>query len=153
MSPQSKQEYLAAIIIRYQHVSYSEKRRLLDEVCTICGYHRKYAIRRLNQPYRIRKPVPRKRGKPSRYHTPEILEPLKRIWLAANLPCSKRLKVLLSLWLPGYQATYGALAPAAQQALCTISAATIDRLLAPTRSHYQGRGRSTTKPGTLTDSD
>ena len=149
MSPQSKQEYLATVIIRYQQASFSKKTRLLDEVCISCGYHRKYAIRRLNQPYRIRKPVSRKRGKPSRYHTPEILEPLKRIWLAANLPCSKRLKVLLPLWLPGYQETFGPLTREIIHALETISAATIDRLLAPTRSHYRGRGRSTTKPGTL----
>jgi hypothetical protein len=149
MSPRSKQEYLATIAARYQHAAGSEKTRLLDEVCVTCGYHRKHAIRRLNQPYRIRKPASHKRGKSSRYHAPEVLEPLKRIWLAANLPCSKRLKVLLPLWLPGYQQEFGSLGPAVQQALRTISAATIDRLLASTRTHYRGRGRSTTKPGTL----
>jgi hypothetical protein len=149
MSPRSKQEYLATVVVRYQQASDAEKTRLLDEVCVTCGYHRKHAIRRLNQPYRMRKPVPRKRGKPSRYRVPKVLEPLKRIWLAANLPCSKRLKVLLPLWLPGYQQEFGPLPPEVIQALSTISAATLDRILAPTRSHYRGRGRSTTKPGTL----
>jgi len=149
MSPRSKQEYLATLYSRYQHASFSEKTRILNEVCVTCGYHRKHAIRRLNRPYRIRKPALRKRGKPSVYHQVEVFEPLKRIWLAANLPCSKRLKVLLPLWLPGYVQTFGPLAPEVQQALDTISAATIDRVLAPTRSHYRGRGRTTTKPGTL----
>jgi len=27
--------------------------------------------------------------------SPQILKPLKKIWLAANLPCSKRLKIIL----------------------------------------------------------
>lgn len=149
MSPRSKQEYIVTIAARYRDADSVENPKLLDEVCFTCGYHRKHEIRRLNQPYRMRKPAPRKRGKPLRYHVPEILEPLKRIWLTANLPCSKRLKVLLPLWLPGYQATYSVLVPAVQQALCAISAATIDRRLTPTRSHYRDRGRTTTKPGIL----
>lgn len=35
------------------------------------------------------------------------------------------------------------------KALLRISASSIDRLLKPARVHYRGRGRSTTKPGTL----
>jgi hypothetical protein len=35
------------------------------------------------------------------------------------------------------------------KALFRISPATLDRLLEPTRVKYRGRGRTTTKPGTL----
>ena len=77
-----------------------------------------------------------------------ILEPLKRIWLAANLPCSKRLKPILSLWLPGYEPPSGP-CPEIKAALRSISPATIDRLLQPRRSAMAHRGRATTKPGTL----
>ena len=35
------------------------------------------------------------------------------------------------------------------EALITMSPATIDRLLKPVRVKYKGRGRTTTKPGTL----
>jgi hypothetical protein len=77
------------------------------------------------------------------------MKPLKRIWLSANLPCSKRLKVILPLWLPSYEKEFGTLPRDSITALHAISASTIDRLLKPTRVKYKGRGRSTTKPGTL----
>jgi hypothetical protein len=70
-------------------------------------------------------------------------------WLSANLPCSKRLKTILPLWIPGYLQSFGPLPPKVLEALSPISPATIDRILSPTRIHYQKRGRSTTKPGTL----
>jgi hypothetical protein len=91
----------------------------------------------------------RKRGRSPLYHKNIILKPLKKIWLAANLPCSKRLKVILPLWLPGYVQSFGPLSSKASEALHKISAATIDRLLLPTRIKYKKRGRTTTKPGTL----
>ncbi len=74
---------------------------------------------------------------------------MKKIWLSANLPCSKRLKAVLPLWLPGYVQEYGGLPTEVTEALIAISPATIDRLLKPVRVKYKGRSRSTTKPGTL----
>jgi hypothetical protein len=44
---------------------------------------------------------------------------------------------------------FGSLAPDVSQALLTISPATIDRILASTRIHYNKRGRATIKPGSL----
>lgn len=149
MSPRSKQEYLEAIYLRYKKASLKEKAAILDEFCLNCGYHRKHAIRILNNFKRFIKPKPKKRGKPSKYNKPSVLEPLKRIWLASNLPCSKRLKVIISLWLPYYLSEFGALSKDSVKALLKISAPTIDRLLKPVRVKYIGRGRSTTKPGTL----
>lgn len=149
MSPRSKQEYLEAIYLRYKKASLKEKAAILDEFCLNCGYHRKHAIRMLNNFKRFIKPKPKKRGKPSKYNKPSVLEPLKRIWLASNLPCSKRLKVIISLWLPYYLSEFGALSKDSVKALLKISAPTIDRLLKPVRVKYIGRGRSTTKTGTL----
>jgi hypothetical protein len=77
------------------------------------------------------------------------MKPLKRVWLAANLPCSKRLRAVLPLWLPFYAKEFGSLPHGVVTALQSISASTIDRLLKPARVQYKGRGRSTTKPGTL----
>jgi hypothetical protein len=74
---------------------------------------------------------------------------LKKIWLASNLPCSKRLKAIIPLWLPGYQEEFDRLNEETLCALKTLSASTIDRLLNHTRIKYTKRGRSTTKPGTL----
>jgi hypothetical protein len=150
MSPQSKKEYLEAIYLRYKNASRQEKTIILDEFCITYSCHRKHAIRVLNKFKRFTKPKSKKkRGKRPVYQDEEIRNPLKKIWIAANLPCSKRLKVILPLWLPGYIMIFGDLSPKATNALLNISSSTIDRILNPVRSNYKTKGRSTTKPGTL----
>jgi hypothetical protein len=149
MSPRSKREYVEAVHRRYKTAPRSVRTIILNELCATCGYNRKYAIRLLRGYKRFTKPKPRKRGKPSLYQREEILIPLKRIWLEANLPCSKRLRAILPLWLPGYATCFGEVSEEVTNALLKISPATIDRLLNPVRIQYQKRGRSTTKPGTL----
>jgi hypothetical protein len=149
MSPRAKHEYVEAVVKRYKRSSRINKSRILDELCVNCGFHRKHAIRLLRKLTRRRRPKPRRSGPKPIYSRDEILNPIKKIWLAANLPCSKRLKAILPLWLPGYQSLQGPLSPDILQLLLRISAATIDRLLKPIRVRYQHRGRCTTKPGTL----
>jgi len=149
MSPRSKREYVEAVHRRYKNASRSERTIILNELCATCGYNRKYAIRLLRGFKRFTKPKPRKRGKPAVYQKDDILVPLRRIWLEANLPCSKRLRAILPLWLPGYGQHFGQLSEEVTNALLSISPATIDRLLKPVRIQYKKRGRSTTKPGTL----
>ena len=149
MSPRSKREYVEAVHRRYKNASRSERTIILNELCATCGYNRKYAIRLLRGFKRFTKPKPRKRGKPAVYQKDDILVPLRRIWLEANLPCSKRLQVIIPLWLPGYGQYFGQLSEEVTNALLSISPATIDRLLKPVRIQYKKRGRSTTKPGTL----
>ena len=149
MSPRSKREYREAVHLRYKNATRHEKTAILDEFCATCRCHRKHAIRVLKRFKRFTKPKPKKRGPKPIYRKDEIITPLKQIWLAANLPCSKRLKAILPIWLPGYDNHFGALSTDVSQALLNISPATIDRILAPTRITYTKRGRSTTKPGTL----
>jgi hypothetical protein len=149
MSPRSKKEYIETIYLRYRNASRKLKTLILDEFCATLGYHRKHANRVLKRFKRFRKTKTKRPGRSPFYSQPQILKPLKKIWLAANLPCSKRLKIILPLWIPGYIQSFGPLPPQTQQALSRISPATIDRILSPTRIHYKKRGRSTTKPGTL----
>ena len=149
MSPRSKREYREAVHLRYKNATRREKTAILDEFCATCGCHRKHAIRALKGFKRFTKPKPKKRGPKPVYQKDEVITPLKRIWLTANLPCSKRLKAILPIWLPGYDQLFGKLPPEVTNALLSISPATIDRLLAPTRIQYKKRGRSTTKPGNL----
>ncbi len=137
MSPRSKREYLEAFHVRYKKASRKGKSLILDEFCAISGYHRKHAIRRLRGFKRFTRPQPRKRGRHALYDHPDLLLPLKRIWLAANLPCSKRLKAMIPLWLPGYARHFGDLPPKIHDLLFRISPATIDRLLTPVRVQYQ----------------
>jgi len=149
MSPGARMECLETVYLRYKKASLPEKTLILNEFCETCGYHRKHAIRLLNNFKRFTKPRHKKRGAPSVYNKPPITEPLKRIWLAANIPCSKRMKVIIPLWMPGYAKEYGALPLGVIKALYKISAPTIDRILKPLRAKYRLRGRCTTKPGTL----
>jgi len=149
MSSRSKKEYLAAIYTRYKAGTRKQKKLILDEFCAACGYHRKHAIRLLKKFRRFSKPKHKKKGRAPVYQTEDLLMPLKRIWLAANLPCSKRLKAVLPLWLPGYAQQYGALTEEVARTILAISPSSIDRLLKPIRVKYKGRGKSTTKPGTL----
>ncbi len=142
-------ECVESVYLRYKRASRKEKTSILNEFCATCGYHRKHAIRLFKNFKRFTKPKPKRRGAPSVYNKPSITEPLKRIWLAANLPCSKRLKIIIDLWMTGYVKEYGALSLDVAKALYRISPPTIDRILKPLRAKYRSRGRCTTKPGTL----
>ncbi len=146
MGGNSRREYRATIQQRYCEASKKEKGLILQEFCAVCGYHRKHAIRLLN---RRRK---RPRGCPGRrpvYHSSELLIALKRIWLVTDQICSKRLVAAIPLWLPFYEKAYEKLSDEVRNQLLSISAATIDRLLAPTRAKTRPRGLGTTKPGSL----
>jgi len=149
MSPGARMEYLEEIYLRYKRATRKMKTVILNEFCNNCDYHRKHAIRLLNNYRRFTKRKFGKRGKPSMYNKPCVIKPLKAIWLAANLPCSKILKPVLSMWLKYYAQEYGGLSLEVVKTLNRVSPATIDRLLKPLRVKYKGRGRSTTKPGTL----
>jgi hypothetical protein len=149
MSPRSKKEYIEVILKRYKRASFKEKTLILDEFCVNCEFHRKHAIRLLRGFRRFTKPKPKKRGRSVCYDPDVLRRPLSRIWLAAKLPCSKRLKAILLLWLPGYCELFGPICPQIAKAFRTISPATLDRLLTPVRTQYQKRGRATTQPGTL----
>jgi hypothetical protein len=149
MSPQSKREYTEAVVLRYKRAPRSKKTAILNGFCDTLGYNRKYVIRLLRTFTRFTQPKPRKRGRCPIYSKEEVLTRLKRIWLAANLPCSKRLKVILPLWLPGYSETFEPLSLDAVKTLRSISSATIDRILKPARAQHKTHGRSATKPGTL----
>jgi len=49
MGKNSKKAYLERIYDRYRKARQEEKRKLLDEFCDVCGYHRKHAIRLLKK--------------------------------------------------------------------------------------------------------
>ncbi len=149
MSPRSKREYLEAIVRRYKEASRKIKTAILNEFCSTCGYHRKHALRLLRGFKRFTQKPLRKRGRKPAYNPELVLMPLKRIWKTANLPCSKRLKASIPIWLRGYIETYGPISQETAAALLRISPSTIDRILKPVRARYTKHGRATTKPGTL----
>jgi hypothetical protein len=144
MSIEAKTQYLGRIYDRYQRAGKQHKSKILDEFCAVCVYHRKAALRLLNRP-RARGAKRRPGPKPS-YDAAKILGPLKTIWLASEQPCGKRLKEIIPLWLPYLKK---GVSIQVRQQLLDLSAATLDRLLAPLRVRHPRRGLSTTKPGSL----
>jgi hypothetical protein len=149
MSQSSKIEYLKMMRERYARRPGKRARgALIDEVCAMCGYERKYAIKVLRG--KRRGVAVEGRGGPRRRYEPqEIQRVLKTIWLVAEQPCGKRMVAMMALWLPFYEGEHGALAEAARERLLKISASTIDRLLSPCRARLGARGRCGTRPGTL----
>lgn len=146
MSNESKQEYLVAIRRRYLSSSKKEKEKILDEFCITCNYHRKYAIRKLNEKEKKKANNKGKRGRKKKYNSPELKEFLITLWKRSNLACSVRLKAMIPLWLPHYPKE---LKEETKELLLAISASTIDRLLRENRNRYGKLGLATTKPGSL----
>ena len=145
MVQQSKREYLEAIRGRYRRAGRVFKKRILDEFCAICGYHRKHAIRLLREGAAKRS---RKPGRPSEYGEAER-KVFEEIWLAANRPCSVRLKAAASVWLPSYEQEFGRLERKLKERLAKVSARTLDRLMHPVRRRHGRRGKCGTRPGSL----
>jgi hypothetical protein len=141
MVNQSKKEYVEVMRRRYAGAGRRYKKRLLDEVCEICGYHRKYAIGLLNS----KAGRQRRRPGPRRIYGAAVREVLKNLWLLMSRPCSKLLKANLPLWLPRYQRV-NQVAEAVQARLLQISLASMDRLLKPVRKIYGSHGLGATRP-------
>ncbi|KTC80678.1 hypothetical protein Lche_2698 [Legionella cherrii] len=83
--------YLKTQRWRYHRGNREVKKRILDEFCETHGYHRKAAARLLRQ-LPISDKKPKKLGKKKIYDPSILLEPLKKIWLATDQICGKRLK-------------------------------------------------------------
>jgi len=147
MGKLSMELYLKNFSKRYRAAGKREKGILLQELCDSSGYHKKHAIRLLNTTLKKEKRKI-KTGRPNVYPENIYIEPLKRIWLLSDQLCGKRLKMALPLWLPFYGEAYDVLDPEVYQGLLSMSAATIDRLLAPLRVKYK-RSLSGTKPGSI----
>lgn len=145
MVQQTKQEYVGAIRGRYTKSGLEGKKRILDEFCAVCGYHRKHAIRVLNKVLRVPK---RKPGRPSQYGEADR-KVLEVIWLTANRPCAIRFKAALATWLPSYEQEMERLSDEQRRRLLTVSARTLDRLMKPVRREHGIRGRCGTRPGSL----
>jgi hypothetical protein len=146
MSNELKNEWLPKFQRRYAQRHREGKSRMLDEFCEDYGYERKYAIKLLSD--HLTAPTGRKRPGPERQYV--AIEPVVRqLWLSAEQPCGKRLQPILRQWLPFYERRYGRLPSVHRRLIGQISPVSLDRLLAPARAEYPGRGRGGTKPGSL----
>lgn len=152
MSEKCREEVLQTMRERYTGRGRKGRTKLIDEFCELCGYERKYAIKLLRGQRRKFGVKASKAGSKPKYGEDERAV-LKPIWLAAEQPCGKRLKAALPLWLPYYEAEHEDIEDGLRGRLLALSAATIDRLLAPVRVSMGNRSRCGTRPGTLLRKD
>lgn len=147
MTLNSIHEYAEAVRSRYFKAGKKDKSEILDEFIRVTGCHRKSAIRLLWS--KRHADVKGRRGRPKRYGG-EVSSALKIIWDAADHLCSKRLQPFLPE-LVSVLTRKGELKISAgvREQILSLSAATIDRLLQPSRKQEGRRPLSTTKPGSL----
>lgn len=134
----TRKELIEAVHKRYETASRTEKARILDEFTAVTGYHRKHAIRALTESVHVQCGE-RPRG---RIYDEAVLQALVVLWEAGDRVCGKRLKVLIPILL-GSMEHFGYPLPVIEirEKLLAISAATIDRRLAPIRAKIDGQGK------------
>lgn len=143
----ARMQYLKAIYDRYHKAGKLEKGRILDEFCKVCRYHRKHALRLLQQP----KPSiaqPRIHRRRPHQYSPLALQVARDIWKASGYPCGQRLKETIPLWLPAARERLR-FSPAVEKQILAISARQLDRRLGPHKRQLRRRFYSTTRPGRL----
>jgi len=150
MSRELKKDWLPKLQARYARRNREGKTGMLNELCDDYQYERKYAIKLLSGGLA---PAARRvhPGPERRYG---VIQPVVQyIWLQAEQPCGKRMVPILRQWLPYYERRFERLSREHRKLLGQISAATLDRLLAPVRAEQVSRGRGGTKPGSLLRSE
>ncbi len=121
----------------------------MDTLCSITGYSRDHAARLLRAG-----PAPRTRPRQTRVrrrtYDADVLFALRKIWATLDGLCGKRLVAALPEMVAVMERRGELMVSSEVRAkLLSISAATIDRLLAPDRARLDLKGRPGTKPGTL----
>ena len=144
----NRQEITRSQAVTYHRADKSGKSRILDQVCWATEYNRDYARRVLRQMYTPRVVRPRV-VRPPKYG-PDVVAALEKCWQVLGAPAGKRLAPGLAELVPALR-RFGELDidDTVAALLVTMSAATIDRRLAPVKARYGPRGRSHTKPGTM----
>lgn len=132
----TRKELTEAVAQRYRQASKTDKTKILDEFVELTKYHRKHAIRVLASGPRG---ATRRPGH-NRLYDEAVRQTLIILWEASDRLCGKRLKALIPTLVDAME-RHGHLSLDAvlKDKLVTMSAATIDRALRPTREQIDGQ--------------
>lgn len=134
---------------RYARADKAEKTRILDHVCAATGWHRSHARKAL---LKAAKPKPAKplRSGHAKYDA-DVVAALTFCWTILDMPAGKRLAPVLPELVPVLRRHDElALDDATAELLMGMSAATIDRRLAPQRKRQRpGAAATRMRPGSL----
>jgi hypothetical protein len=149
----------AVMSAEYKRARKKEKGAILARFIELTKYGRRYAARILREhgkKVRVGKTTiigdVRKKGarKAHRIYDAAVVEALIMIWMIMDCICGKRLRAAMAEVIPVLKRNHEIGMSAGTEAkLLTISAATIDRLLATERKKQVVKGRSLTKPGAM----
>jgi len=141
LSLAARRELIQAIGERYRAASRTDKEKILDEFVEVTGFHREHAIRALRE----KTAEASSKSARSRLYDEAVVQTLTILWEVADRICGKRLKPAIPALVEAME-RHGhlALAPEIRERVLKVSAATIDRLLAPIReASRRGRRRTT----------
>lgn len=128
---ETQRELLRVLVERYQQSTRAQRTAIIDEFEKVSGYHRKHVIRLLNG-----NPTEERKAKRVGRRTYEeaTRQAVHILWETADRICGKRLKAAIPLLIESME-RHGHLDldDMVREQLLTVSASTIDRILAPAR--------------------
>ena len=135
MSRIATNEYIGAKRRAYEASKPDKRRLILDDVCEMTGYSRKYANRLLtgSRKFKVRK------GRGATY-TEQDKAMLMRIWREVGCPCTTYFQANIDEWLREFRTCVAHIPDDIAAHLLSMSASTMDRLL---------RGVKREKPGSI----
>jgi hypothetical protein len=158
---QSRAEITIKYAKAYAKASKADKGRILNDVVAVTGWSRDNARRRLvaagktSPASKGRQVVPRPRKPRAPKYSYDARKVLQRVWAASGGQCGKYLAASMRIQLEALE-RHSELVPGADRydtsvraELLAMSAASIDRYLAPARAKDAITGTSTTKPSPL----
>ncbi|EJU11280.1 transposase [Sphingomonas sp. LH128] len=136
----TRDDMIAATGERYRKGDRANRGKILDVFTAITGFHRKHAARILRATGRRERGAPRPE---MRLYNDEMDGALVTLWEASDRVCGKRLHAMLPLLVEAMERHgHMTLLPAIRAGILTMSAATIDRRLAPFREGAKRRRRA-----------